>query len=273
MDLDLRKLRYFVAVAEHRHFGRAAQRLFIAQPVLSRQIKAFERELACALLVRSTRSVELTAAGERLYEEARQILASVDAAVRRVHDVERGVARLVIAFAPGLPVSEAVRAFNARRPEVGTDLVPTRWWEQDRQLREGLAQVGYLRRQFDETGLRIVPIGHEPRVACMPAAHPLASRSELARADLDGELILDTPTRRTSTLEEKFELIASGHGIALVPRSVAHTYSRPDLVHLPVTDAPIVETCLATVDRPDDLVREFLDVATATLRRGGRDPQ
>src|ERR1700712_4549767 len=111
MDLDLRKLRYFVAVADHRHFGRAAEQLYIAQPVLSRQIRALEQELGCALLVRTTRNVQLTPAGEQLQEEARGLFASVDSAVRHVHEVARGVERLVVGFAPGLHVSEAMVAF------------------------------------------------------------------------------------------------------------------------------------------------------------------
>jgi len=98
MDLDLRKLRYFAAVAEHRHFGRAAERLYIAQPVLSRQIRALEQDLGCALLVRTTRSVQLTAAGERLQEEARGVFATVDAAIRRVLEVDRGVEGFVCQF-------------------------------------------------------------------------------------------------------------------------------------------------------------------------------
>ncbi|MEU7484441.1 LysR substrate-binding domain-containing protein [Streptomyces sp. NPDC042319] len=269
MDLDLRKLRYFVAVAEHRHFGRAAEQLYIAQPVLSRQIRSFEQELECTLLVRSTRSVELTAAGKQLYEEAQTILATVGAAVRRVHDIGRGTQRLVVAFSPGLHVSDAIRAFTARHPEVETDVVPVRWWEQDAPLRDGRAQVAYIRRPFDEAGLHLIPIGREPRLACMPSTHPLAGREKLTSADLDGVRMLDAPTRRTSSLEEKFELIASGHGIALVPQSVARAYSRPDLVHLPVTDAPEVETCLAApADRREKLLRDFLEIATATLRQG-----
>ncbi|MEE4417791.1 MULTISPECIES: LysR family transcriptional regulator [Streptomyces] len=267
MDLDMRKLRYFAALAEHRHFGRAAEQLYIAQPVLSRQIKALEQELGCTLLLRTTRSVELTAAGKQLYEEAQQILPSVAAAVRRVHDVDQGIQRLAIAFSPGLHVSEAIRAFTSRHADVEIDVIPSRWWEQDRPLRDGRAQVGYMRRQFDESGLRIIPIGHDPRVACMPVTHPLASRPELTSADLDGERMLDVPNRRTSSLEEKFELIASGHGIALIPLSVARSYSRPDLIHLPVTDAPAIETCLAvSVDRRERLLRDFLEIATVTLR-------
>ncbi|NGO68340.1 LysR family transcriptional regulator [Streptomyces boncukensis] len=267
MDLDLRKLRYFVAVAERRHFGRAAEQLYIAQPVLSRQIRAFERELECTLLVRTTRSVELTAAGKQLYEEALGILAAVATAMRRVHDADRSVRRLAVAFSSGLHVSDALRAFAARHPDVETDVVPAHWREQDAPLRDGRAHVGYLRRPFNEAGLRIVPLGQEPRVACMPATHPLACRDELTSADLAGERMLDIPRRRTHSLEEKFELIASGHGIALVPLSVVRSYSRPDLVSLPVTDAEGAEVCLAApADRREKLVRDFLEIAAATLR-------
>ncbi|WP_280386418.1 LysR family transcriptional regulator [Nocardia wallacei] len=269
MDLDLRKLRYFVAVAEQRHFGRAAERLYIAQPVLSRQIRAFEQELGCALLVRTTRSVELTAAGQRLYEEARGILDSVDAALRRVRDADQDVRRLVVAFSPGLPVAEAIRAFSALHPGVETDVIPARWWEQEAPLRDGRADVGYLRRPFEDAGLRTIRVGDEPRVACLPATHPLACRAELTSADLGGERMLDVPTRRTSSLEEKFELIASGRGIALVPLSVVRSYSRPDLVHRTVTDAPRAEACLAVAaDRREKLLRDFLEIATATLTAG-----
>ncbi|PXX68774.1 DNA-binding transcriptional LysR family regulator [Nocardia tenerifensis] len=268
MDLDLRKLRYFVTVAERRHFGRAAEQLYIAQPVLSRQIRAFEQELDCTLFVRTTRSVELTAAGQQLYEEAQGILTTVDSAVRRVHDIDRGVRRLVVAFSTGLHVSEAIRAFAARHPDVETDVVPARWWEREAPLRDGRAQVGYLRRPFDESGLRVIPIGHEPRVACLPATHPLADRAELTLADLHGERMLDVPNRRTTSLEEKFELIASGQGITLIPLSVARSYARPDLVHITVTDAPVAEACLAAVaDRREKLLRDFLAIAETTLRQ------
>ena len=269
MDLDLRKLRYFAAVAEHRHFGRAAEQLYIAQPVLSRQIRALEQELGCALLVRTTRSVQLTPAGELLQEEARGVFAAVDTAVRRVHELHRGVQRLVVAFAPGLRVSEAVRAFTATHPDVEIELLHLHWWEQDAPLRDGRADVGYLRHPFDDTGLRTVPIGREPKVACLPVTHPLAGRRSLVQADLDGETILDAHSRRTSSVEEKFELIAAGHGIALVPRSVARSYSRPDLVYLPVTDAVPVETCLAVAkDRREPRIRDFVASAAQTLAEG-----
>lgn len=268
MDLDLRKLRYFTAVAEHGQFGRAARELFITQPVLSRQIRAFEQELGCELFTRTTRSVELTAAGRQLYEEARRITTAVDTAVRRVQEAARGERRLVVAFSPGLHVSEAIREFSARHPDVTVDVLPLRWWEQDAPLRDGRAHVGYLRHPFDATGLRTVPIGRESKVACLPATHPLADRTSLTTADLAGEPVLDARTRRTSSLDEKFELIASGQGIALVPLSITGSYSRPDLRYLPVTDSSPVETCLAVPEGAQaDPVPEFLSIATTALRR------
>ena len=175
------------------------------------------------------------------------MLAAVDAAVRRVHEIDRGVERLVVAFAPGLHVSGAVRAFTAAHPGVEIEPLHLNWWEQDAPLRDGRAHVGYLRRPFDDPGSGL-PVGSEPKVACLPAAHPLARRRALTLADLDGETILDAHARRTSSVEEKFELIAAGHGIAMVPRSVARSYSRPDLVFLPVTDAVPVETCIAVAE-------------------------
>jgi DNA-binding transcriptional LysR family regulator len=183
-----------------------------------------------------------------------------------VHEIDRGVERLVVAFSPGLHVSDAIRSFTTSHPAVEIELVQLRWWEQDAPLRDGRADVGFLRRPFDETGLRTIPIGHEPKVACLSVTHPLARRRSLTATDLEGERILDAQTRRTSLVEEKFELIDAGHGIALVPRSVARSYSRPDLVYLPVTDLPPVETCLAAAeDRREARVLEFLAIAAELL--------
>ena len=266
MDLDLRKLRYFAAVAEHRHFGRAAEQLYIAQPVLSRQVRALEQDLGCALFERTTRSVQLTPAGRLLQEEARRVFTTVDAVVRRVHEVDRGVERLVVAFAPGLRVSETVRAFTFTHPDVEIELLHLPWWEQDAPLRDGRADAGYLRRPFDDAGLRAIRIGSDPKVACLPGSHKLARRPSLSLADLEGESILDATRRRTSSVEEKFELVAAGHGIAVVPISVATSYSRPDLVYRPLTDAVPLETCLVVMaDRQDQRVADFLTVAVETL--------
>lgn len=271
MDLDLRKLRYFAALARHQHFGRAASELHIAQPVLSRQIRALEDELGCALLVRTTRSVQLTAAGEQLAVDAVSVFALADATVRRALQLDRGSQRIVLAFAPGLQVSDAVRAHEGRHPSIEIDVLRVDWWEQDAPLRDGRADVGFLRRPFDDAGLVVASIGSERKVACLPVSHPLARRESLVVADLDAEPVLDTHARRTSSVEEKFELIASGHGIAMVPQSVAQLYSRADLVYREVIDATPVETCLAiAADRREPEVREFFALASTALRRRAR---
>ncbi|WP_030520172.1 LysR family transcriptional regulator [Nocardia rhamnosiphila] len=272
MDLDLRKLRYFAALAEHLHFGRAAESLFIAQPVLSRQIRALEQELGCTLLERTTRSVQLTPSGAQLYEEARGLFTTVDSAVRRVREVDRGVERLVVGFASGLRVSPALRAFAESRPEVEVELFQLKWWERELPLRDGRADVGYLRRPFDGAGLRTVTVGTEPKVACLPVAHrlagpPIADRP-LREADLAGEPAIGAQVRRTASIEEKFELVASGHGIAVVPRGVARAYSRPDLIYRQVLDAAPVEICVAVPEnRRERRVREFAQMAAAVLRK------
>lgn len=266
MDLDLRKLRYFVAVGDTLHFGRAAERLFIAQPVLSRQVQALEQEFGCALLVRTTRSVTLTAAGEALHAEAREVFAAVDAALRRVHEADRGVARLVVGFAPGLRVSEAAQAFSAVHGDVEVEFLPLRWWEQDAPLRDGRADVGFLRRPFDDVGLLARAVGTETKVVCLPVTHALARRRSVTMADLSGDVILDAQSRRTSSVKEKFELIAAGHGIAMVPQSVARAYARPDLVYRSVPDAAPVDTCLVvTAGQREPRVLDFVSIAAEVL--------
>lgn len=266
MDLDLRKLRYFVAVAEHRHFGRAARQLYIAQPVLSRQIRSLEKDLGYDLFERTTRSVTLTPAGEQLLAEANGVLATVDSAMRRVHEAHRGVERLVVAFAPGLSVSEPVMAFTATNPGTDVELLPLAWWDQDRPLRDGRADVGYLRRPFDDTGLRCIAVGADTKVACLPATHRLARRRRIRMADLEGERFLDAPTRQALTLEEKFENIVVGHGIAVLPRSTVASYSRTDVVYVDVVDAEPAEICIAVAKgRRERRIRDFTALAVSML--------
>src|ERR1700759_1730796 len=122
MDLDLRKLRYFVAVADQLHFGRAADELHIAQPVLSRQIRALEQDLGAALFTRDRHGVVLTDAGRQLLADAGPLLASADAVRRRVPVAARGNRWLVVGFRTGIPLIPAAQAFKARHPDVIVDV-------------------------------------------------------------------------------------------------------------------------------------------------------
>ena len=128
-DVDLRKLRYFVAVAERLHFRNAAEELHLAQPALSRSISALERELGATLFERDRRSVALTAAGRQLLDDARPLLAAADAARRRVQRAGRGAHHLVVGFRAGILVTPAVRAFTAEHADVSVEVERLEWDE------------------------------------------------------------------------------------------------------------------------------------------------
>ncbi|WP_330460733.1 LysR substrate-binding domain-containing protein [Streptomyces sp. NBC_00820] len=268
-DLDLRKVRYFVAVAELLHFGRAAERLHIAQPVLSRQIRALEKDLGAELFVRDSHGVTLTEAGRQLLDDGRQLLALADATRRRALRVACGPARFVVGFRAGVVVTHALRAFSAGHPDVEGSARRVEWDDQERLILDGTVDMAYVRRPVREDGLELRPLYVEPRVAMLPEGHRLAGKQELSLVDLDGETWLrysdprpgDLPIR---TIEEKFECVAAGTGITLVPRSVAEQYSRPDISYVPVTDAEPDQVLLAwAAGRRSPLIAAFAEVAAA----------
>ncbi|MEV5850071.1 LysR substrate-binding domain-containing protein [Streptomyces sp. NPDC051985] len=269
MDLDLRKVRYFVAVAELLHFGRAAERLHIAQPVLSRQIRALEKDLGADLFVRDSHGVTLTEGGHQLLDDARQLLAVADGTRRRVVQAARGRRRLVVGFRAGVVVTRALRAFSATHPDVQASARRVEWDDQEQLLLDGTVDIAYVRLPVRESGLELRPLYSEPRVAMLPDRHRLAGKQEISLADLDGEQWLryndprpgDLPVR---TIEEKFECVAAGTAITMVPRSAAEQYSRPDIVYVPVVDAEPDRVLLAwAAGRRSPLVTAFAEAAVA----------
>ncbi|HVV21370.1 MAG TPA: LysR substrate-binding domain-containing protein [Pseudonocardiaceae bacterium] len=277
MDVDLRKLRYFVAVAEERHFGRAALRLHIAQPVLSRQIKALEDELKTPLLMRDRRSTELTPAGEQLLADARPLLANASALLRRVTRAARGSATFVVGFMAGLIVTAPIRELTARHPGLTVDVVRTGWDAVDA-VHDGRVDVTFLRLPVDRRGLRIQPLITEPRVATLPADHRLAGKEHVSIADLADDPLLQDPEmvpewRDIATVapgplpvfhsvEEKLEHVAAGHGVCVLPLSAATFYSRADVTHVPIRDIPPNRVALAwDGTRRDGIVHEFAAIA------------
>ncbi|AHH99547.1 LysR family transcriptional regulator [Kutzneria albida] len=282
MDVDLRKLRYFVAVAEQLHFGRAAERLHIAQPVLSRQIRALEEELKAQLFVRDKRRTELTAAGEQLLADARPLLAAAEALRRRVGRAARGRDTFTVGFMPGLIVTTAVRALAQRHPELTVEVVRTTWDDQVEVIRDGRVDVGYVRLPVDQRGLRLRPLLTEPRVAVLPTEHRLAGKEVISIADLAEDHLLQPPDavpewrdlatelregRRVPepafhSVEEKLEHVAAGQGVVVLPLSVASFYTRPDLTHATVRDIADNQVCLAWDSaRRSPLIREFVAIA------------
>ena len=278
MDVDLRKVRYFVAVAEELNFGRAAEALHIAQPVLSRQIRALEDELKAQLFVRDKRSTELTAAGRQLLADARPLLANADALRRRVGRAARGADTFTVAFMPGLIVTAAVRALVARHPGLNVEVIRTGYDDQTDVLHDGRADVSYVRLPIDRRGLQVRPLTVEPRVVVLPADHRLAGKDGVELADLAKEHLLQDPdlvpewrdvaeevstgSRRAEpavhTVEEKLERVAAGHGVVIFPLSTATFYTRPDIAHVAVRDLGPNHVCLAwDSGRRSPLIIEF----------------
>ena len=291
VDLDLRKLRYFIAVAEEMHFGRAAERLYVAQPALSRQIQRLEEQLGVALFARTSRSVELTDAGRELVREGKALLAAAQAAHRRVRRAAEGARVLTVGFFTGDPVTPAARAFGAAHREVVVDVVRVYWFDQTDVLFDGRADVAFVHLPVAEAGLRLVSLYDVPRVALLSRDHPLASRGELSIADLADEPVIlhrgatpawerfhntdprpdgrhPRPGPVVGNIEEKLEHVAAARGISFLPVSAAAALSlQPEVVVIPVTDIPPTRVCLAwNVDAETELVRTFVELASGAIR-------
>lgn len=303
--MEIRLLRSFVVLAEERHFGRAAARLHIAQPALSQQLKALEREVGARLLDRSTRRVDLTDAGRLLLQRAREVLAAADRA-------DADLALLV-----------AGRAGRVRLGFVGTatyDVLP----RVTRKVREELPDIdlelhgellapalldGLRTHTLDLAVLRPGPVTpddlvvhvlrHEPLVAVLPVTHPAAAAGEVALADLAGDTFVTHPSGARSTLQPQvldacrragFEpdvlevgetgtlvvFVAAGLGVGLVPASV-RALRLDGVAYVPLAGRP-TRVALAVAHRPDPSpperrVLELLaDVAGRAPQMGPSDP-
>jgi len=255
-DLEVRQLRYFVAVAEELHFGHAAARLGMAQPPLSRAIRDLERQLGVALLERTTRQVRLTAAGEVLLRDARTALEAVTSAARRAREAGSSSPRLRVALkadVDGGLLPQILDAYCADGAALPPELALGGFGEQPQALREGRADVGLLLCPFDDHGLDSEPLLTEPVLAALAAADPLAARTRLSLADLDGRRLpggspashgRPTGPRRAgatwpaSNLSEIFSLVETGSVVFFAPASVARRYPRPGIAYRPVSDLP-----------------------------------
>lgn len=251
--MELRHLRYYVAVAEECHFGRAAERLHIAQPPLSQQIKALESELGVRLLNRSTRKVELTPAGERFLDRARGILASLDAAGVEAARIASGeVGRLALGFT-GTATYELLptlaRVLHEDMPGIELDLKGEMLTpRQVTALGDGTIDLGFLRPPVNDPGLEVRVLRREPLIAALPESHPLADRPSVRLADLKAETFISYPSHRRSVVHDAVfaacrragfqptevqevaetstlvAFVAAGLGVALVPASVQHLH-------------------------------------------------
>jgi DNA-binding transcriptional LysR family regulator len=261
--VETRELQYFVMVAEELHFGRAADRLGISQPPLSRSIQQLERRLGVALLERGRRGVSLTEAGSVLLREGRAALDAVAAAERRTRraGVVQGASGLVLVTKAGASVelvAKLLDAYAAEPEAAAVEVVLCGPSEQEKLLRDGRADVALLHRPFDSTsGLDTEELSREGQVAVLPAGHPLSARSQLRLADvsavpglplprwpaLDGSYPPGVGPEVRST-EQLYQLIALGRTMAVLPES-AQPLLRQGHAVVPLVDAPPVITVIA----------------------------
>ncbi len=296
--MELRHLRYFLAVSEERHFGRAAQRLRIAQPPLSRQIQALETELGFSLFDRSRRRVELTPAGATLDAHARRVFDVLDTGLNEARRTAAGqVGRITVGYVSSVALSglpELLLAFRARSPGVEVVLRELSPHEQVEGLRARRIDVGFLRGPVEEDDLASRRVRREPIVAALPAGHRHDGRSRLDLALLAQEPFVSFPRQRCPVFYDALirlchdagftprivqeaphldivSLVAAGFGVALVPGSLRNA-ARPGVVFRSIVGAP--QTELRVAWRPDDdspVVRDFLDVLRAVGIRVVRD--
>ncbi|MCW2984507.1 MAG: LysR family transcriptional regulator [Conexibacter sp.] len=287
-ELDLRRLRYFVILAEELHFGRAAERAFVAQPSLSRQISQLEQQLGVSLFARTSRHVELTDAGRQLADDARDLLAAADATRERVIRAARGPRALAVGFYVGdNTIGPVTRAFRESHPDVLVDVRRIYWHDQTTGLMDGSSDVSFVHLPVDEEGLTLRLLHREERVAVVAADHPLASREHVTLAELDDPVILHRgasavweaahnvdprpdgrpvrPGPTVTCIEEKLEQVATGRAISFLPRSAAAMISlQPGVTALAVDDLPPLEICAAwRPARETPLILAFVAAAEA----------
>jgi DNA-binding transcriptional LysR family regulator len=195
--VELRQLRYFLVVAEELHFRRAAERLHIAQPSVSQQVRRLAEELGVRLFERNRRGVALTAAGAALREDARDVVDRAQRAADRARATgagERGHVRLSLTRSlTGGVASEIVDAFRARYPEVGLELSAGHTVLHARQLREGTIDIAFVRPPLLDDRLEELELCREPLVCVVPSEHRLARRRLVRRSDLVGEPLVWWP--------------------------------------------------------------------------------
>ena len=286
--MELRQLRYFVAVAETRHFSRAAERLHMAQSPLSQAIRQLETQIGATLFERTTRRVDLTPAGEAFYRDALRILDSVETAKLRVGRVAAGDAGVLTIAATGLAAYRVLprlgRLVAREMPSVSLRFVPgLLTTSQEDALVEGRIDVGVLRPPVVHPELSVRSLARERFVAVLPDDHPHAGGDGLRLADLADEpfVVYGTPGSVVDSIVAKACLdagflprraeesadtpillthVASGAGVAVLPESVSALVA-DGVRYRPLTDDIEVEVALAwRTDDPSPALAALLDI-------------
>ena len=295
MSIELRHLRSFVAVAEELSFTRAAERLHLAQQALSAQIRQLEQLIGATLFIRTTRRVELTPAGRALLERAPALLEAVDAAVEAAVQADRSEAGELsvglLATAPLDFTPRLLRAFAARHPDVDVSVRSYPFDDPSGGVRDRAADVSLVWLPFSTDGLVCEPLFSDPRMAVLPASHPLAAREELEVGDLLDEPVVwiddmdpvardfwvladhrDGPPRigaHITGFDDMFAAVRAGQAIAASPASVVGGLPFADLAVRPVRGlAPAQVAVCRRADTPNPAAELFARTAVGVRDAG-----
>jgi DNA-binding transcriptional LysR family regulator len=296
--MELRHLRYFVAVAEELHFGRAASRLRIAQPPLSRQIRDLEREVGATLLSRTKKKVSLTPAGRAFLPEARLTIAQAKRAKRAALSAARGeMGELRVGFVEAATYSgvlpAVLRYFRRHLPHVGLELFEMSSFQQAEALRQGRIELGIMHSPPPDAArwLSVERVFADPVVVALPRGHRLAKRARLALRELSAEPFLLFPryvavvlhdrviaacreagfspliVQEATQMQTIVGLVAAGLGVALVPGSIVQL-RRPGVAYRPVRDPAIDMGTWAAwkADEPSPVRERFLSAIREAAR-------
>jgi DNA-binding transcriptional LysR family regulator len=263
-SVELRKLRYFVAVAAEANFGRAAARLYMTQPALSRQIQSLEADIGVRLFDRDRQGARLTPAGEQFCDDAKRLLELFVAARCRARQAARTASHFTVGCMPGVAATPVIRKFAESLPGADISVVYTSPSNQIDYLLSGTVDVCFVQLPISPRLFEIVPLFPEPRVIALPAEHPLAGKGDLS---LEHFSALDRvgPDRLTPgvPIEEQLERVALGLGYAVLPEGAARFYHRRDIRYLHVTGLDEVQVALA--QNKAHPMREFARFARIAL--------
>ncbi|MFD4529684.1 LysR family transcriptional regulator [Streptomyces sp. NPDC058470] len=293
MDVDTRLLRYFIAVAEEGSLTRAADRLFVSQPALTKQVKQLESQLRVRLFTRSRAGMALTEAGRTLAERVPALLADWDRMLRETKSTADRAAHVLrvgfLASAANEATQRIITEFTRRQPGWRVDMRQAAWSNPTAGLIGGDVHAALLRLPFPgQETLRVEELFTEPRWIALPATHPLATRDQIPFSDLWDEpfvaalpesgwwrdywLAADEreghPVRIgavTDQPDEWLSAIANGYGLALAPESAARFYARPGIVYRPVSGVSPsrVGVAWAPADDSDPVVQAFVRACVA----------
>jgi DNA-binding transcriptional LysR family regulator len=291
--MELRHLRYFVAVAEELHFGRAAERLHMAQPPLSQQIRQLETEIGFDLFRRTKRSVQLTEAGQLFLDRVRVIFAQVDQAIEIGRQASRGdLGQMIVGFVGSAAYNvlpPILQAMRTQVPGVGLELRELTTVQQLQWVAEGNIDVGFVRPPVDLPEIESEVIFQEPLMVALPECHPLCQSETVAVRSLRNEPFIQFPrvlapglydpiislcqqagfspnvVQEAIQMQTIVSLVAAEMGVAIVPASLQNL-QRKGVVYKPLAEiTPLVAIALVWRKFPSPAVQRFVEVAQMAI--------